>query len=575
MTDIDPVTLSVVRGRFEQIVSEMDTALVRSAFSPIIAEANDMTNGLFRADGRTIVQGDLGLPIFTGNMEYTVDAVATAFEGDICPGDVFITNDPYIGGTHLMDIKLIKPYFHDGEFLTFIATTGHWTDIGGSVPGGFSGETTDIYQEGVRIPPLKLEAGGERNDDLLELIFTNVRRPGDIEGDFKAQLNALSVGEERLSEFVTEYGLETVQAAVDDIEDRSERQMRAHLAEIPDGAYDYVDFMDNDGIEDRPLRIELEMTVDGSDVHMDFAGSAPPCTGPLNIPRSCTVSACHIAFKHLYPDIPTNAGCFEPLTVTVPEECFLDARPPRPTIGYTETSQRVLDTVFGALGKAVPEQVPGQAFSTSGAFTLSGTADGEDYVMAFPVAGGYGASASEDGLNHCTPPYARAQAPTIEVLETLYPLRFQHHSLREDSGGPGRNRGGLGTSYGIEVTADGASFSLVGDRGDHTPAGVAGGGNAAGSRYQFVIDGEDYELPLRTKVQGLALSSGDEITAKTPGGGGHGPPSQRDTERVLADVKRGYVSIHQAREKYGVAVVSSDDELEVDEGQTRELRDQN
>jgi N-methylhydantoinase B len=572
VTDVDPVTLSVIRGRFEQIVSEMDTVLVRSAFSPIIAEANDMTNGLFRGDGRTIVQGDRGLPIFTGNMEYTVASVADAFEGDVEPGDVFITNDPYIGGTHLMDVKLIEPFFYDGDFLTYVATTGHWTDIGGSVPGGFSGETTDIYQEGVRIPPLKLESGGERNEALLDLLFTNVRRPGDIEGDFKAQLNALSVATDRLEEFVDEYGLATIRAAIDEIEDSSERQMRSYLADVPDGTYAFTDHMDNDGVVDEPLPIDLEMVVDGSDVRMDFAGSAPPCTGPLNIPKSCTVSACHIAFKHLYPDITTNAGCFEPLSVSVPEDCFLNAKPPRPTIGYTETSQRVLDVVFGALGEAVPEQTPGQAFSTSGAFTLSGEVDGDEYVTAFPVAGGYGASARQDGLNHCTPPYARAQAPTVEVMEDRYPLRYRHVHLRQDSGGPGTRRGGLGTDYGLTILDDDASFSLVGDRHDYTPSGVAGGGPAAGSEYAFVVDGAPYELPLRTKVQDLPLSAGDEFTARTPGGGGHGPPAERDPERVLADVRLGYVSVEHARAAYDVVIEAGDDGYHVDAEATRDRR---
>jgi N-methylhydantoinase B len=473
-----------------------------------------------------------------------------------------------------MDVKLIKPHFYDGEFVTFVATTGHWTDIGGTVPGGFSGETTDIFQEGIRIPPLKLEKAGDRNQDVLDLIFTNVRSPKDIQGDFKAQLNALNVGEERLNEFVEEYGLATIKEAIDEIEGSSERKMRAYLEEIPDGTYEFTDFMDNDGIVDEPLPIDLKMVVDESDVHMDFAGSAPPCRGPLNVPRSCAVSACHIAFKHVFPDIPTNAGCFEPLDIAVPEDSFLNAKAPSPTIGYTETSQRVLDTVFGALGKAIPEQVPGQAFSTSGAFTISGTADGEPYVTAFPLAGGYGGSKNQDGLNHCTPPYARAQAPTIEVMENLYPVRFHQQLLRPDSGGPGTNRGGLGTEYELEVRDDEASLSMVGDRHDYSPSGVAGGGDAAASQYDFVIDGEPYELPLRTKTQDLKLSAGDKLKMKTPGGGGHGPPTERDPERVKEDVKQGYITIDHALKKYGVVIEETDTDFRVDQERTAVARNQ-
>ena len=573
-TQVDPVTLSVIRGRFDQIVSEMDAVLVRSAFSPIIAEANDMTNGLFRADGRTVVQGDLGLPIFTGNMEFTVNAISKQYEGDMHEGDIFITNDPYIGGTHLMDMKLVKPYFVNGEFVTFIATTGHWTDIGSIVPGGFNGETTSIFQEGVRIPPLKLHDQGERNDEILELVFTNVRRPDDIRGDFKAQLNALTVGEERLDSLVEEYGVDTVAHAIGELEQRSEAQMRSHIEEIPDGSYSYADFMDNDGITDEPLPIKLTMTVDGSDVSLDFGESAASTAGPINIPRSCTVSACNIAFKHIYPDIPTNGGCFTPLNVTVSEESLLNAKPPSPTVGYTETSQRVLDTVFGALSEAIPDKVPAQSFSTSGGVIVSGTADDEEYMIVLPLAGGYGGSKSQDGLNHSTPPYARAQSPTIEVLESKYPVRFEEQRLRTDSGGAGQNRGGLGTSYIFEVLDADASVSMVGDRCDYTPGGVNGGQHAVGSEYVFVRNGSEDRPPMRTKAQDYPLGYGDVIHLRTPGGGGHGAPFDREPERVLTDVKQGYVSPAHAKDAYGVAIVEESGEYTVKESDTERLRRQ-
>lgn len=571
-TQIDPVTLSVIRGRFEQIVGEMDTVLVRSAFSPIIAEANDMTNGLFRSDGRTIVQGDLGLPIFTGNMEFTVKAIVDQFKDDINPGDVFITNDPYIGGTHLMDVKVVKPYFVDGELVTFMATTGHWTDIGSIVPGGFNGETTSIYQEGVRIPPLKLYDAGDKNEEVLELTFTNVRRRDDIEGDFKAQMNALTVGEQRLDSLIEEYDVETVKKAIRELEDRSEQQMRSHIEEIPDGVYEYTDYMDNDGITDEPLPIHLTMEIDKSDIQLDFAGTAPPAAGPINAPRSCTVSACNIAFKHIYPDIPTNSGCFAPLQIDVPAESFINAKPPQPTVGYTETSQRVLDVVFGALAKAIPSKVPAQSFSTSGSLIVSGQAEDEEYMLVLPMSGGYGATHNQDGLNHCTPPYARAQSPTIEVMENQYPIRFQEHLLRQDSSGAGRRRGGLGTSYEFEVADDNASASLVGDRADHTPSGVAGGKNAKGAEFTFIRDGEELQLEMRTKTQDFPLNEGSRVRMKSPGGGGHGTPLNREVERVLEDVQQGYITVEHAADEYGVIIDTDENGYAIDHEATEKLR---
>lgn len=570
---LDPVTLSVIRGQVTQLTNEMDLTLVNSAFSPIICEANDMASGVFRADGRTISQGDFGLPIFVGNMEFTVTAIAERFEGDIDPGDVFMTNDPYVGGTHLLDMTLVKPYFHDGDLTGFIANTGHWTDIGSASPGGFTGGTTEIYQEGVRITPVKLFRAGELNEDLLELVLGNVRRSDDIRGDYKAQLNALSVGEERMDSVVDEFGGETVQVAIEELESRSEHEMRSRIEGIPDGTYAFVDHMDNDGVRDEPLEIDLELTVDGSDVLLDFTGSSPPCRGPVNAPRSCTVSACNIAFKHIYPEIPINAGCFAPLEFVIPNESFINAKPPKPTMGYTETSQRVLDTAFGALAKAIPEDVPAQSFSTSFGMSMGGETEEGSFVFAYAVSGGYGGSSTEDGLTHSTPPYARARMPSVEVIEDQYPLLFHEKGLRPDSAGPGRRRGGLGTAYDIEVLSDDANYSCVGDRGDYPPSGVAGGKSAKGAVLRFLKDGEGYTPPLRTKEQDLSLSAGDRIRIKSPGGGGYGPPTEREPSRVRRDLELGYVTPDHAAAEYGVVVDRTDDGYRVNDDETDARRE--
>lgn len=294
--------------------------------------------------------------------------------------------------------------------------------------------------------------------------------------------------------------------------------------------------------------------------------------GPVNAPKSSTVSACNIAFKHIYDDIPINAGCFQPLSFTIPEETFLNAKAPSPTMGYTEVSQRVLDTAFGALSKAIPEDVPAQAFSTSCGMSMGGRSEEGEFVFAYAIAGGYGGSTSRDGLNHSTPPYARARMPSVEVIEDQYPLRFHERRLRPDSAGAGRRRGGLGTDYEIELRGESATFSCVGDRTDHTPSGVAGGNSAEGTRIEFTIDGETYTPALRNKEQDLALSTGDRLHIESPGGGGYGDPAERGTGRVLADIVQGCITPDRAEQEYGVVVEEIDGELQVNEAETAELR---
>ena len=572
-TQIDPVTLAVIRGQLNQIVNEMDKVLVNSAFSPIICDANDMATGIYRPNGGTVAQGDLGLPIFVGNMEFLVTHIAEEFAGDIGEGDIFITNDPYIGGTHLNDVKLVKPHFEEGELVAFVANTGHWVDIGGAVAGGF-GITREIYQDGLRIPPVKLYDGGELSDDLLETVFTNIRSADNVRGDYKAQLNSINAGEQRFQELLDDYGLETIEAAIVELEERSESQMRSRLESIPDGVYEFTDYIDNDGVVDEPLPISLTMTAEDDELVLDFEGSARPCQGPLNVADSCTVSACNIAFKHLYPDIPINAGCFKPFEFHIPDDSFLNAEPPKPTAGYTETSQRVLDTVMGAFGKAIPDDVPAQAFSTSAAVPMSGHKDGVPFTTIYAMSGGYGGSKNQDGLNYCTTPYGRARMPNVEIMESRSPLLFREKRLRPDSGGPGRNRGGLGAVYDIEMLADEAKVGFLGDRGDHFPSGVAGGESAAGAVLYFVRSGEKYVPPFRTKAQEVELTEGDTLHMESPGGGGHGSPLEREAERVLHDVEYGYITPEHAEEAYGIIVTEQDGSFELNESATRELRSQ-
>ncbi len=552
-TDVDPVTLSVIRGKIDQLVEEMELTLVQSAFSPIISEGLDMAAGLHQPNGDMIAQGGQGVQIFIGCMDFAIESILEKYDDDINPGDMFITNDPYVGGTHLHDVKLIKPMFIDGKLVSFLANTGHWIDIGAASPGGFGAESQEIYQEGIQIPSLKLYDEGEYNSEIAELLISNIRTAENLDGDLKAQENAIEVGERRFSSLCREYGVATIEQAIHDLKAQSEHQMRARIRDITDGTYSFKHHLDNDGVRDEPLPIELEIEVRNTDINLDFSGTAPSCDGPLNISRSTTVSACNLTLKHIFPDIPINAGCFTPVSFDIPDDSILDVSAPRPTGGYTETSQNVIGVVLGALSKALPESVPANPGSTAAATLIGGQTDeNEEFVVLIAVSCGYGAFSDADGLSSSAPVYGRARMPPLEVQESRSPIRWAQIALREDSEGPGKYRGGFGVEYEIEVLADHAVVSVLADRGDHAPPGIAGGKPARGTRFFIVRDGARDVPPLRTKAQNQSLESGDRVHLESPGGGGYGPPAERQPQRVIDDVNKGYISRERAIEEYGL-----------------------
>ncbi len=308
---IDPVTLAVLKGRLEQIADEMDATLFRSAFNPIIAEAHDASHGLYEAGtGDTLVQGKSGLPIFVGVMAFAVKAAIdkAARDGDLADGDVYIFNDPYDGGTHLSDFKLVRPYFRDGKVFCWLASVGHWHDVGGNVPGNYNPVATESHQEGMHIPPVKLVAGGKLSNDIVDILKTNPRQPLSLYGDLNGQLNALDLGAKRLGELLSEYGADTVKTALAELKARAGQLMRANIAELPSGTYSAEDFLDNDGIVDAPLKIALDLTIKGDTMVLDFSRTALPCAGPVNIARSTAIASCYVALKHIFRDVPANAG---------------------------------------------------------------------------------------------------------------------------------------------------------------------------------------------------------------------------------------------------------------------------
>ena len=559
MSDIDPILLAVLNGRLVQIADEMDATLYRSAFNPIIAEAHDACHGLYHAQtGATLVQGTTGLPIFVGAMAFAVKAVidkANA-DGNLEAGDTYLFNDPYDGGTHLNDFRLVRPLFWNGKLFAWLASVGHWLDVGGNVPGNFNAKATESFQEGFRVPPVKLARAGVIQQDIIDILAANSRVPKSNWGDLNGQLNALDLGERRVQALLEDYGQELVASALDLLTARAEKLMRANIASLPDGTYSYDDFLDNDGITDVPLSIALDLVISGDTMRLDFSRSSPPCDGPLNIALSTTVACCYVALKHIFTDVPANAGCLAPIEFVIPNTTLLAVSAPRPVGGYTETILRVIDTVFGAFAKVAPQRANGSPFATINALSLSGWREhGRRWVMFCFFGGGLGGNPETDGLNHGNNPISTATIPPAEILESLYPVMFTQWALRPDSGGPGFNRGGLGAIYEIEALADGATdVSLLGERGKFPPFGVNGGRSAALNRFVYQTDSGERAPPLVSKVTDIRIVAGQHVRLETPGGGGFGDPMTRDPVRVGRDVNLGYVTKAAARKDYGVVI---------------------
>ena len=547
---MDAVTLAILKGRLEQIADEMDATLFRTAFNPIIAEAHDASHGIYDAvTGETLVQGKSGLPIFVGVMAFAVKAVINKVEqeGNLHEGDVFIFNDPYDGGTHLSDFRLVKPIFRNGTVFCYLASVGHWHDVGGNVPGNYNPEARECFQEGMLIPPVKLFEAGVMKQDIVDILSANSRLPNSLYGDLNGQINALDLGHERLHALLDEYSENTVLEALATLRGRAEQMMRDHLLTLGPASISVEDYLDNDGVDDVPLKLALDMTItdDGSLV-MDFSRSSEACAGPVNISRSTTIAASYVALKHIFTDVPANAGVLTPVTFIIPEDSFLSVKSPKPVGGYTETILRLIDVVFQSFQHVAPEKVNGCAYGTINALSLAGhRKNGSRWVMFSFFGGGHGGHPEGDGLNHGNAPISTATIPPLEILEAAYPVQFTQWALRPDSGGAGEYRGGLGAIYEIELLEEEASAFLFGERGKFAPQGVVGGGEGAKNIFSYDSDddgaGRKYP-PLTSKITSIPLKKGQRVRLETPGGGGYGDADRRSGERSEYDLEQGYVT---------------------------------
>ena len=540
---MDPVTLAVLKGRLESIADEMDATLFRAAFNPTIAEAHDACHGLYEATtGATLVQGRSGLPIFVGVMAFAAKAVIDKFP-DATDGDVFIFNDPYLGGTHLSDMRLIRPYMRDGTVFCWLGSVGHWHDLGGAVPGNYNPAATEYFQEAVLIPPVRLYAAGVLRQDIVDIVLAASRLPDSANGDLQAQLSALDLGIARMDALVEQYGAATVAEAFTELRARAAAQLRAELAALPDGTWSQDDFLDNDGRTDQPLRIAVDVTIAGERLTIDFSRSALPCAGPVNVSRATTVASVYVALKHLFPEVAANTGVLDPVTVVIPPVSLLDAQRPRPTGGYTETILRIIDVLFSAFARIRPAHAIGNAYGTINALSVAGRRpDSSRWVMFSFFGGGHGGTPEGDGLSHGNPPIATAIIPPVEIMEAAYPVLYTQWALRDGSGGAGQHRGGMGAIYEIEMLGDQAEAFVFAERARFAPQGVLGGGPGATNRISYRQNGVWCTPALGSKVVGVQLGRGDRIRLESPGGGGWGDPAERDPDAAEHDRRMGFVT---------------------------------
>lgn len=547
---VDPITTEVIRNKLEGIANEMELTLLKSSFSPIVKEGLDTSASLFTVKAETLAQA-CAIPVHLATLIPTIRSMLQRYPLETMKeGDAYILNDPYCGGTHLPDIAIMTPVFYRGRVIAMSATMTHHGDVGGYSPGSLPTNSTEIYQEGLRIPPLKFRDAGAYNDTMVALLRQNSRLPDTLMGDLNAQLAACNVGARRLQELADVYGADLLMAIFDELLDRSEIMTREALRRIPGGTYRYVDAMDNDGIElDKRIRIEVAVTVRDGTIEFDLAGTSPQVKGPMNCVPSGSQAAAYYAVRVLTdPTIPTNGGCFRPVTLKLPEGSLVNPVEPAPVNARTSTIKRIATSMVSALSAILPDRIAAPAAGTLLVVAFGGmNADGKRYIVGELIAGGSGAADGMDGVDVVDTDASNCMNLPAEAMEMEAPIRLHRVALRRDSGGAGEFRGGLGVVREYEILADGVTFTHRGERHFSAAAGLHGG--KAGASAHSVIrrsDGSEEVIPSKALT---VLNKGDRVIVETPGGGGYGIPANRKT--VQEDIANGKVSVEAAREQYG------------------------
>jgi N-methylhydantoinase B len=549
---VDPITAEVIRNKLEGIANEMELTLLKSSFSPIVKEGLDTSASLFTVKAETLAQA-CAIPVHLATLIPTIRSMIARFPLDTMKeGDAFILNDPYCGGTHLPDIAIMTPVFHRGRIIALSASMTHHGDIGGYSPGSLPPNSTEIYQEGLRIPPLRFREAGEYNETLVALLRQNSRLPETLMGDLNAQLAACTVGARRLQELADVHGADLLMAVFDELLDRSEIMTREALRRIPEGTYRHVDEMDNDGIElDRRIRIEVAVTVKDGTIHFDLAGTSAQVKGPMNCVPSGSQAAAYYAVRVLTdPTIPTNGGCFRPVTLNLPKGSLANPVEPAPVNARTSTIKRIATSMVSALAEVLPDRVGAPAAGTLLVVAFGGNhADGRRYIVGELIAGGSGAASGLDGVDVIDTDASNCMNLPAEAMEMEAPIRLHRVALRRDSGGAGEFRGGLGVVREYEILADGVTFTHRGERHYSAAPGLDGGQAGASARSVIRrIDGSEEVIPSKALT---VLNRGDRVIVETPGGGGYGDPLRRAS--VGEDIANGKVSERAAREAFGHA----------------------
>jgi N-methylhydantoinase B len=552
---LDPVTLEVVRNRLDSIAQEMQDALVRSGYSNIIKEGHDCSAALFDRAGEVIAQAT-ALPAQLGVLPPAVRRILRDHPADeMAEGDVFIMNDPYDGGTHLPDICLIAPIHDQGRVVAFAACIAHHQDVGGKTPGSLPTDSTDIFQEGLRIPLVKLYENGVPNRIVHAFIERNVRMPHILMGDLRAQLAALHVGKSRLQSLANEHGAAALADYFTELLDRAEQMTRKAIARIKPGTWSFEDYLDSDGVElDKLVKIRATVTISGSDLFIDFTGTDPQLKGPINADCSAVMSAVYYVTKSIGdPAAPNNGGCFRPVRVNLPAGTVVNPISPAPVNGRTITMKRIADTVLGALVQAMPERIPAAPSGLVRVLVFGGfdPATNQRYVCTDFSTGGTGGGIARDGVDSLETDIANTMNMPAESLELHYPIRVHRNALWKDSAGAGKTRGGLGVEREIEILRGDVTMTLREDRHRTRAWGLYGGEPSALARAEIVHDGKPRKIPSKGV---FALSAGDRIHCWASGGAGYGDPLERDPARVLDDLADGKISAEAARDRYGVVL---------------------
>ena len=552
MSHPDPIQIEVIRSALVAACEQMSITIWRTSRSTVVREMLDYSTALFDAKGRNIAQASR-LPVHLNSMATCLEDILAKYVpfAGWRDGDVVVTNDPYCGGQHLPDILAFRPVFVDGVPVAIVGTLCHHIDVGGRSAGSYDPLATEIYQEGLRIPPVKLFDGGRRNEPLYKVILNNSREPGKLGGDLSSQFAALEVGTAEVTRIARRYGADVLKAVTERIMDQSEQAMRAAIAAMPDGAYVFEDFVDDDGIVQEPLKVKVTLTVMGDRAMVDFTGSSPQAAGSVNCTLNMSKSAAYFALMSgAGGDFAANSGCYRPIEVVAPLGTVVNCRSPAPVVNRMLTGHRVVNAVMGALAQAVPDRIPAAYYGVSYVYSL-GTekADGSPDVYLEIEVGGWGAHPDEDGASAFSAGFHNLSNLPIEMVESLHPVTFVGYGLTPDSGGAGRTRGGLGLHREWRIDAPRGKLSASLERFRIPPYGLAGGRPAAPGRLVIRRNGQAQEMP--SKLSGVPLAKGDVVRLETSGGGGFGDPAARPRDAVAHDLRDGYVTQQSARAVYG------------------------